>query len=335
MIRSAQRVPSPLTSAPHSLGAPELGDRVAAHREQRAGRALRALDALSGSHVGRPRPTSALDHALLQHVLERCSAAARSGDGAEARAALALWAGREELPRLAGSPTAEDGVLAVTAEHAVTHHHAGVDDPAHCVTAEAVVGAEHTGRQTFRLSLAEGWALAERAGFGPLLTAACGVAVRTGEQAPGLLPRSYTLSFLPATVFMEQPQDARTTGEVLVHESSHSWLNECLAAENAVLPTEPWVHSPWRGVPRPPHGILHAVFAFSNVVLYLAALQRGPGGADADRSERLAAERRILTTHRRDIDTVLALVPSPAVRALVGERLSLALEALSPHDRLG
>lgn len=334
MHGSAQTAPPSPPRIPVPDPDPELRERVAAYRERRARRATGALDALSGSPVGRPRAAHALDHALLHHVLERCSTAARSGDAAEARAALELWAAREELPRLphgTAVPAAE--MLAATAERAVTHHHAGLDDPAHCVTAESVLGTAHADRGDFCASLTAGRDLAQRAGFAALLTAACGAVVRTGAQTPGRLPRSYTLAFLPGTVFMEQPRSAETAGEILVHEASHSWLNECLAAEGAALPAQPRVHSPWRGTPRPPHGILHAVFAFSNVVLYLASLEQEPAGSDAGRRERLAAERRILTTHRHDIDTVLGLVPSPAVRDMVGERLALAVDVLGRDER--
>lgn len=329
MNGSAQVIPPPpppFTAC--SDWSPGLSEQVAAHREQRADRTLRALEALSGAPVGRPRPGSVLDYALLHHALERCSAAARSGDSAEAHSALALWAGREDLPRLPGAGE----TMAVEATHMVSHHPPGFDDPVYCVTDQAVVGAGRAHQQAFHDILITGRALAVTAGFEPLLTDACGVVVRTGTQAPGLLPHSYALSFLPGTVFMEQPEAAETAGEVLVHESSHSWLNECLAAEGAVLPAQPWLHSPWRGEPRPPHGILHAAFAFSNVVLYLASLQERPAGADCPRQKRLTAECRVFTAHRRDIDRVLALVPSPAVRELVGERLSL-VDALGPDAR--
>jgi HEXXH motif-containing protein len=92
-----------------------------------------------------------------------------------------------------------------------------------------------------------------------------------------------------------------------------------------VLPTDPPIPSPWKGVPRPPLAILHSAFAFATVVRYLDALQVEP--VDGYDTGRAGLERRIIADHLARIDEVLAVVPSAGIRDLVAAQVRLALES--------
>jgi HEXXH motif-containing protein len=74
---------------------------------------------------------------------------------------------------------------------------------------------------------------------------------------------SYSLLGFPGTIFTDWSGSAIRFGESILHEATHSWLNEIVVALDEHWPEEPTWYSPWRGIARPVFGILHAALSFS------------------------------------------------------------------------
>lgn len=80
---------------------------------------------------------------------------------------------------------------------------------------------------------------------------------------------SFCVSPLLGSLFMDYTDDVIIAGEILIHESIHNWLNQCLLALNIELPLQPTWYSPWKKIQRNAFGIIHATAAFSIVAKYM------------------------------------------------------------------
>lgn len=289
-----------------------LRPAVLERRAEQAESTQRAVRALCGHSLSVGDPARTIDHAVLNQVLTQLRLAADIRDATAVRAAVDVW------NRSADWRTLSTAVI--SAEDCDSRHLDGLGDAVYCLRPET--------RPTQQLSaeLASTLRAVATAGFGPLVDAATGVVVRLGPPEPGTSPVSFTLGFLPGTAHIGWSASPADRGESLVHEAAHSWLNECLGRLAATFPTRPLFHSPWRGVPRPPLGLLHAAFAFSTVVCYLDAYP-WPDQVAAERRERVAVERSLLERNAETIGDVIAMVPDRTVAEMVHRQVNLALDS--------
>jgi HEXXH motif-containing protein len=256
-------------------------------------------------------PTRPADYAVLNHVMLQLRLAARDRDAAAVRSALETW------DNSAAWRMRE--VAVVAADSCDTRTVDGLDGSVYWLRPDTWPTAATT------RELDETLEAVRRAGFAALVASATGVVVRLDPPAPGSSPVSFTLSFLPGTAHLAWSALPADRGEALVHEAAHSWLNESRGPLGATFPSTPWFDSPWRGVPRPPLGLLHAAFAFSTVACYLDAYP-WPADLAAERRERVAAERTLLRRHAGTITQVISMVPDPAVAQMVRRQVDLAVE---------
>ncbi|MEU7997621.1 HEXXH motif-containing putative peptide modification protein [Micromonospora sp. NPDC049060] len=107
-----------------------------------------------------------------------------------------------------------------------------------------------------------------RAGMDSFVTAATGVVVTMEVRDQRDTTQSYALKALPGTIFIDVVQDPVRLGELILHESAHTLLNEVFTACGVELdPAARW-YSPWKQAYRPAYGLLHAGFAFGVLQKY-------------------------------------------------------------------
>jgi HEXXH motif-containing protein len=288
-----------------------MRDRLLDARRAKGERLATAACALGGSPLPDLDPGDATVYAMLNHVFVQARHAATRHDRELAAAALQPWA--EPARWTDRRPL----VLAVAECGALTLD--GMAEPAYCV--RGPVAPEDPALAGI---FAAARSYADRAGFGPLVETATGVVVVLGTVPAGASPVSFTMSFLPATSNLQLPATEAETGEILVHEAAHSWLNECLDVARVTVPATPLLPSPWKGVLRPPLAIVHSAFAFATVVRYLAACPQPPGGGyDTTRGD---DERQIIVDHLSAIDDAIRLVPDGGIRDLVSTQVRLAVD---------
>jgi HEXXH motif-containing protein len=104
-----------------------------------------------------------------------------------------------------------------------------------------------------------------------------GIAIILNERERAEAHNSYTLSGLPATIYLDLSASPVRMAESILHESVHCWFNEALAALGEKLAPEVRVYSPWKSAERPVANFLHAVMAFGVLQRYFRDM------ADSDR----------------------------------------------------
>ncbi|MGH8974066.1 MAG: aKG-HExxH-type peptide beta-hydroxylase, partial [Acidimicrobiia bacterium] len=307
-----------------------LEDELNEHRAATVRRILTAVDRLSPGwserrHLG---VDPELEHAVLHHTLYETREAARHGDHARARAALALWE-QEEISWAPVVPTAVGPVLMAEAPSCRRSEDDRFLSPLYTLTA----GPAPSARPVPRDLLLRGAGHIVDAGLGHLPAAALGIVVLLSWRPPTGTTHSYSVTALPGTTFADWTDDAVRWGEILLHESSHSWLNECLDALGIRLPPQPTWFSAWKRAPRPTYGILHAAFAFSLMVRYFAYVAGASApGTTAHRycSTRLVEERLVLARMAADVRQAAALVPDRRLRTVILDQVERALDSSGP-----
>lgn len=113
--------------------------------------------------------------------------------------------------------------------------------------------------------------------------------------------------------------------EVLAHEYRHNLLNALLEADPVLArlnPGECLCYSPWRPDPRPPLGVLHGIFAFTEVAAFnLAYIMRFGDRAP----EASAAEQRVIF-HARRLQMALVELAAAAEFTRFGAELVTGLK---------
>jgi HEXXH motif-containing protein len=202
--------------------------------------------------------------ALAHHFLEGAEAAARRNDremfafcrqaplAAPSDAVVSSPWG----PRVALSPHADELVqLAVS------------DTPIYLVGpgARPAVGDE---RAVVEAAYADG----DRMGFGALMRTHAVVVCLLTRREVGDVLNSWSITRLPGTIFTDHVGESSVLGRDLVHEASHSWLNDVLVAFDIKLSEEVTFYSPWKDTQRPAFGFIHACWAFPLTMLYTDAI---------------------------------------------------------------
>lgn len=305
----------------------DLDAAVEAHRAALAARIVTALDQLSPGWSGQRdlgMPPN-VEHSLLHHTLYEARRAEGERDTARARAALALW----KTPEPAGATlltTALGPVLLTEASCCRRSEDARFLSPIYTLTGDG----GHPGSPPPEDLLRRGTAEIAVSGLGRFVSASLGIVVLLRRRPPGGTTHSYSVSALPGTAFADWTAEPHRWGEILLHESSHSWLNECLAALRIRLPLHPTWYSEWKQTARPAYGILHAAFAFSLMVQYFDHLANAPGVTLPARrygESRSAQERSVLARMERTVEQAAALLPDLRLRDTL---LGLMGEALRP-----
>ncbi|MBE1582305.1 HEXXH motif-containing putative peptide modification protein [Nonomuraea angiospora] len=205
---------------------------------------------------------AAVEDALLVHTLYECGWAGRESDVRRARDAFQVWRTRpdaESVLDLGDRSVAVVGAGSCRRTDDRNHGSPVYSVTGDCLAAPSPVSARFVG---------EALGYVEDSGLGAYLDHGLGVVVLvTHREFDGML-ESYSLSSFPGTMWVDHSDDALRLGEVLLHESGHTWLNLCLAALDERLPAEPLWHSPWKDTPRPAFGILHAALSFSLLIQY-------------------------------------------------------------------
>ncbi|MFI0960789.1 aKG-HExxH-type peptide beta-hydroxylase [Streptomyces sp. NPDC021080] len=286
------------TVAPAAPLQADLTARLVTRRAERAHTILASLGRLvPGTDLGGLDDTlDAFDNAVLHHAFQQAQIAARTRDADRARRAVRLWQNRAAL-RAEAVPTAVGPVMVVRAADCEA-----VDD-------------DRLGSQMYLLGSSPEQDAAERERVARTLNEAVDAALAVGsevlrsstavviwtEAVPlGATCRSYTFDFLPGTVVLNWTDEPLRLGETLVHEATHSWLNESLESEGVVFEDGgPLFHSPWKNEDRPVFGIVHAALAFANVIQYLARIQP----ASDDDSRLAAVLRRRLAVETESLET--------------------------------
>ncbi|MFD8418543.1 aKG-HExxH-type peptide beta-hydroxylase [Streptomyces sp. NPDC059466] len=275
----------------------DLTERLVEHRSDRARTLLASLrELVPGTDLGGPDGAAdAFDNAVLHHAFQQARIAARTRDADRARRAVRLWENRAEL-RARAVPTAVGPVLVVRAADC-----AAVDDDrlgSQMYLLDTLPEQSAGEREQIARTLNEAVDAALAVGS-DVLRSSTAVVIRTGTVPLGATCRSYTFDFLPSTVVLNWTDEPLRLGETLVHEATHSWLNESFAAEGVVFEDGgPRFHSPWKNEDRPVFGIVHAALAFANVIHYLSRIQP----ADEDGSPLAAVLRRRLAVELESLD---------------------------------
>ncbi len=186
---------------------------------------------------------------------------------------------------------------------------------------------------------AESWSERVRAEVQRLASHGWGDLLQTLGLVVGHTPRrgadetqSYTVTALRGTVVVDRPAEPFRLGELLLHEASHVWLNDALEALDEPLATLPdRFHSPWKRTERPAYGIVHAAWAFSQMIQWFR-LAPSLVLSDWERvyaQERLRVEVPTMVDALPQITRAFALVRSPELRGLLLDEVNLALNGLA------
>lgn len=264
------------------------------------------------------------EYALLHHTLYGVRRAAEDRDEAAATRALAVW--DTALPEAAAILDTDVGpVVVMSAERCDRHDDENFLSPVLIASPAALRTAPPQPCPWF----ADAVRHVVAAGLGDSLEQALTCVVMLERRARAGTTNCYSVTALPTTVFADWTADALRFGEMLLHEASHSWLNEGLRAFGEDLPTDRTWFSLWKGEQRPCFGIIHAAYAFGQLTRYFRHfVGNDPGGDDGLRQYcvvRYESETANLRRMRPAIEEALGLVRSAEIRSLVSSTLDEAL----------
>ncbi|QMW01462.1 aKG-HExxH-type peptide beta-hydroxylase [Spirosoma foliorum] len=166
-------------------------------------------------------------------------------------------------------------------------------------------------------------------GFADLLLNNLGIAILL-EKKSGYVPsNSYTISVLPGTVFFDLYDDVFKVCEMIIHECSHVYLNDLLAATEEYFENSILYWSVWKSRNRPIIGILHAAYAFSNVIIYYTQLLKEfelPPSTKNYILSQLYSEKAKLREALPQVNDAIGHLKNEDTRAAFYEKISLALQ---------
>jgi hypothetical protein len=249
-----------------STSLPSVWSEIAEEIRQFRGRRIREIVEaasslgleLSADGYSQPR-----EYALYHHYTYAVAAAVRAGQLATADELVSMW---------------EMACHEVTTRLSSGHHVAVVDSKTcrrsdderyesplylHVKPGEAL-GSDGVDASRWRCA----GEMIQLAGLYDLIGGVTGVVVTLESRGYQEITNSYTLKALPGTIFLDTVTDPVRLGELILHESVHTLLNDILAALAIELdPASRWF-SPWKQTYRPAYGILHAGFAFGVLQRY-------------------------------------------------------------------
>ena len=167
-----------------------------------------------------------------------------------------------------------------------------------------------------------------RTDFNDFVTQAMGMLIELDPKNDEEHSESYTITALHASIFMDSHSMAVRNAETLVHEATHNWLNYLFDYYEEPLPKTPNWLSPWRGVERPVAGMVHALAAFSFVVLFLRAARQRIDLPDNEAAYAVAQENEQvfrLGAMQDDFDSILSHIRAPVIADVVSQAYRAAL----------
>lgn len=261
--------------------------------------------------------------ALVNH-LYRTAVSGIGPDRSTARLSELLSGWLEDGGPARMSPALLDPPVVVDAANAATIE-VNADMPTRTISPQAIRdGASEEGRRATHDAVD----LLHRYGFGPLIDRGLGVVVLLHRREVGEATSSWATTVLPATIYTDWYPDPSLLAKDLVHETTHTWLNDALDARAVQLPTDEIYWSPWKQRNRPAYGMVHSIAAFSQVVQFLAAaVQDQPNSVVATYgAARLRQEGgRLLEAHEA-ATAALDRLPDEEIRAWVADGYEAALE---------
>lgn len=301
----------------------ELGALARRHRAVRLEQVLRAAE--EACEMELPRPDGAREtivaEAVAHHLMYRAQHLSEADGGASFRQMMAWFA---DLGRGWNDSAGTLNLVSADSRQCDQVDDSEHDSPLFILRGESA-NAGHVPTEELELLAA--------CGLDVVLQESLGVLIHLGECDLHLPSRSYSVSALPCSVFLDRCPKYVRHAEMVLHEASHCLLNSALHAAGESLPLEPLHYSPWKQMDRPPHGIVHASFAFSLLVLYFdgaLADSRLDEASHAYCATRLRSE---ITRLERGADTTqrcLELVGHPAIRGALRVCHERALETPAP-----
>jgi 8-oxo-dGTP pyrophosphatase MutT (NUDIX family) len=285
-----------------------------ATRFSRLAAAVSQFDEHLGSGLDVKEPT-ALQRALLEHMTY----------GLRMAASGRLTLGQVDVARVANAIRRPSSEYVVTwREHCVDVSTPSYESPAYLVGPRALDG--HDARMRDHIDASLQWV--RRLGLDETCTDHFGLIVLLEGRELFSASNSYTLSGLPSTIFADVSVSAFRMGETVLHEATHNWLNDCIAAYGIDLPKNKTWWSPWRHCQRPAQGMLQATLVFCRLLQYF---YRALGSNQLGAADRLYAERRfevekkIIIHHVDELAEIIKLVDAAAIRDICGEELNRAI----------
>jgi hypothetical protein len=280
-----------------------INERIRIRRRVRDAQVRDALKKLAVEAVP-AQQTGGLEiaqYALRHHVLYECCRGIADRDYGRLDEAKALGRSRLDSLRTAGTAGPSGDILFLWKAQAQKRVDGMYDSDPYIVT--ALPPAEPV-PDIFREALVR---LGESR-YREFFVAGPGIAVILERRERTDAHNSYTLSGLPATIYLDLSASPVRMAESILHETVHCWFNEALAAEGEQLAADMRIYSPWKGTERPIANFLHAVMAFGVLQQYFADM------ANSDRSD--GWDRKYCTTRRG-----LELENLQAARDALGSRI--------------
>jgi HEXXH motif-containing protein len=308
----------------------ELTARLVEHRAERAHTLLASLRRLvPGTELdGLDGVPDAFDNAVLHHAFQQARLAARTRDADRARQAVRLWQNRARL-RAEAIQTAVGPITVLRAADCDAVDDDRLGSRMYLLGASPEQDTAERTRIARTLNEAVDAALAVG---GEVLRSSTAVIIWTEAVPLEATCRSYTFDFLPSTVVLNWTDEPLRLAETLVHEATHSWLNESFGAEGVSFSDDgPRFHSPWKNEDRPVFGIVHAALAFANVIHYLSRVQPQPDDDSqlaAVLRRRLAVELESLEVGHASALTCFDQVPSELLRTYLRAAVADARRAV-------
>ena len=249
----------------HDSRIDEISKRLLARRQEISVNIYDALTYLSESW--HPHPSwhqhGKLEFALLHHTLYEAQQASVAEDEARVELALRAWEAFPEPPSIVLDMSL-GAVLVVDSQNCQSTEDDRFDSTPYTINEPTLQSVSEVPREFVYASIEH----VTRSNVASYLEAELGVIVILKKLPVGSVTTGYSLTGFPGTVFTDWTENSVRLGESLLHESTHSWLNECISLFGEDLSTEETWYSPWKKCMRPAFGIIHASLAFSVLVQY-------------------------------------------------------------------
>jgi hypothetical protein len=138
-----------------------------------------------------------------------------------------------------------------------------------CLFSEGIASENPTAEE--RDLLGQAVRVLERTGTLRCFIGSVGVVAVLGIAQPGAPTATWATGGLPYVVHLHLMPKAELVARDLIHEATHTYLNDWLASREVHLdPFTPIFWSPWKDSKRPLFGFTHSIMAFSVVTAFLA-----------------------------------------------------------------
>lgn len=235
-----------------------VDDEIRQFRVRRARLVRSGLESLGVDHPVL-RGEGLADYAITNEVAAQLRDTAAQAQGGEAEF---VSAARQHLKTGAEALTSVGSVAALRCT--------GLDEDQSMFSEGIEVGSPSAEEQHL---LGQAVGVLERTGTVRCLTDSVGVVAILGLATPGAPTATWATGRLPYVVHLHLLPRAELVARDLIHEATHTYLNDWLASRDFHLdPYQPMFWSPWKDSKRPLFGFTHSIMAFSVVTAFLASV---------------------------------------------------------------